>query len=156
MNVLMVCTGNTCRSPMAAGALKSLLFDRGITNIRVQSGGVGWAVGSRATDNAIKAAAASGVDISSHRSRSIGEEDLEWAVVVLTMTAFHWYAVTDMTDKDRVWTLTGFPDEAMGPDIDDPIGGSLEVYQQTYQEIERELIRLVPVLEEMAQARSSA
>lgn len=69
--ILFVCTGNTCRSPMAEGIFKKMLADRGVNGVECSSAGLFAMTGDSACDNAVKAAERFGVDISAHRARRI-------------------------------------------------------------------------------------
>jgi protein-tyrosine-phosphatase len=84
MNILFVCTGNTCRSPMAEGLFKDMLKKNNIDNIRVSSAGISVFPGEQANEKAIKALKEKGIDIRSHRARQAIEEidkaDLIWAM----------------------------------------------------------------------------
>src|SRR5699024_8100987 len=83
MNILFVCTGNTCRSPMAAALLKDKM-----PNINVQSAGIFASVGNRANKNAIKVLQERNIDFT-HKAQQVTEELLQWANLVLTMTIQH-------------------------------------------------------------------
>ena len=71
MNLLFVCTGNTCRSPMAEGLFKKMLAEKNIDNVDCSSAGLFAMTGDEVTDNSVKACERFGVDISSHRARRI-------------------------------------------------------------------------------------
>jgi protein-tyrosine phosphatase len=92
--ILVVCTGNTCRSPMAAALLGHHLAARGAP-LRVESAGtLGWS-GRPATPSAVAAVADRGVELQHHRSRSLRDaaDDLRAASLVLAMTRVHAGAV---------------------------------------------------------------
>ncbi|HHZ01170.1 MAG TPA: low molecular weight protein arginine phosphatase, partial [Tissierellia bacterium] len=69
MNILFVCTGNTCRSPMAEGLFKDMLRKNNIENIKVSSAGLSVFPGEHVNEKAIRALKEKGIDISSHRAR---------------------------------------------------------------------------------------
>ena len=85
--ILLVCTGNICRSPIAEGFLQQLLDDRGIDGVAVESAGVSGLSGYPADPEAVRAAAEQGVDISRHRARRVRPAMVETADLVLAMTS---------------------------------------------------------------------
>lgn len=84
MNILFVCTGNTCRSPMAEALLKHQL-----PNVNVQSAGVFAGDNHPANQNAIDVLRKKQVELNNHRSQSTTETLLDWADIILTMTTQH-------------------------------------------------------------------
>jgi protein-tyrosine phosphatase len=103
--VLVVCTGNVCRSPIAEGLLRAAFAERlGPDAPEVTSAGtMGW-TGSGADPSSIRAAAERGVDISSHRAREVSEEDVAGADVVVAMAPEHARAFTREAGS-RIFTL---------------------------------------------------
>ncbi|HEX2088412.1 MAG TPA: hypothetical protein VHI54_00560 [Actinomycetota bacterium] len=85
--ILVVCTGNICRSPIAEGFLRQLLQDRGIDGVSVESAGVSGLRGYPADPEAVRATAEQGVDISRHRARRVNPKMIAAADLVLAMTA---------------------------------------------------------------------
>jgi protein-tyrosine phosphatase len=106
MNVLVVCTANQCRSPMAAALLDRALAERGAP-ARVQSAGTDAIADIPATDDAITVMKGEGLDISAHRSRPVATSEVDAADVVVTMTRAH---LRDLATRSpatfpRVFTL---------------------------------------------------
>ncbi|MGP4072324.1 low molecular weight protein arginine phosphatase [Piscibacillus sp. B03] len=139
--VLFVCTGNTCRSPMAEAILKHKR-----PNLEVQSAGIFAGLGQEANPKAVEALSEKGIECS-HRSQPLTDDLLDWADVILTMTATHKLNIEMDYPKYRkkVFTLKEFTrreDEDLNPDIADPIGLSNETYKQTLEEIEKYIDRI--------------
>jgi len=106
--VLVVCTGNVCRSPVAEGLLRAAMQARfGGSAPTVASAGVAGWEGSKAEANSIEALAERGIDISSHRGRRLAEPDIAEAVVVIAMAYEHRESVVTLTPRaiDRTFTL---------------------------------------------------
>lgn len=130
MNIVFVCTGNTCRSPMAAAIARDLLshMDTGGLEVVVRSAGVGAHSGFPATREAVEALQRLGVDPGSHASCGLSREAIAQADRVYTMTRSHLEAARaiDRSAADRIELL-----DLSGRDIPDPIGLSQDVYDQT-------------------------
>ncbi|MAE62551.1 MAG: threonylcarbamoyl-AMP synthase [Planctomycetaceae bacterium] len=120
--VLFVCSGNTCRSPMAAALARTDLND---PRIDVISAGVFAGSGSPMSDDARRAVEQLGVDPGAHRSQALTPELLAQADVVFGMTQSHVAAAHQMSpaSADKIKLL-----DADGADIDDPIGAGLDMY----------------------------
>jgi protein-tyrosine phosphatase len=98
--VLMVCTGNICRSPMAEVLLARRLRDRGLSTA-VQSAGLGALVGCPADPIACALMSARGLDLGSHRARQLTREMIRGADLVLTMEAGQQRAVEELDASAR-------------------------------------------------------
>jgi protein-tyrosine phosphatase len=149
LRILFVCTGNTCRSPMAAAIARRLLAERigchpddlEARGIVLESAGTFGGAGA-ASEHAVTVVAKRGGDLSDHRSRALSPEMLRSADHVFAMTRAHRDAALSMEPSvaDRVSVLAG------DMDINDPAGGSLQDYQAAADAIERALrVRLEEV-----------
>ena len=136
--ILFVCTGNTCRSPMAEGALRSLLEKTHAGKVEVASAGTAAAAGFPATMYAIEAAKIWDVDISGHHSRPLTSALIDKADLILAMTSDHYREIVRMK-KDaagKTFLLKNFPEPGEnGEPVVDPIGQSLDRYNETFLEI---------------------
>ncbi|MBZ4665200.1 low molecular weight protein arginine phosphatase [Mahella sp.] len=148
-SILFVCSGNTCRSPMAQAMAEAMFreADSGLEAIKVMSAGVAAMDGQPASANAIEVMREMGMDISRHRSRELNAELVAQADLILTMTLQHKRHVLMMFPEsyDKVFTLKEYAD-CGSSDIPDPFGGSLEDYKESADEIRQALSRLVEKL----------
>jgi len=135
--ILLVCTGNICRSPLAAALLQRALTDRGIEGMDVSSAGTGAWDGAPVSEGAYLVGLERGLDLSAHRARLLTRELIEEADLVLTMARHHRARVDELGGEGRVFVLGEYAgregDEA---EVSDPFGGDLEVYRDTCVELE--------------------
>jgi protein-tyrosine-phosphatase len=135
--VLMVCTGNICRSPMAEGIFRQLLTDA--TQVRVSSAGTHALIGNLATDFAVIAASENGIDISAHRARLLDVELVRESGLIFCMEPFHVEQVLELDPSavSKTYNLAEFA--ANGErlkQIADPYGCSLREYRSCFADIE--------------------
>lgn len=129
--VLMVCTGNICRSPMAAGLARNFLPHSLQGRVQITSAGVSALHGNPAEPNARAAMSEMGIDISSHRARLITGELAGKVDLILTMEIMQRDVVRRMLfwKKAKVRLLTDYCPQPHEPEIKDPYGGPLQAYQ---------------------------
>ena len=142
MRVLFVCTGNTCRSPLAEGYFRRLTRNAGISDaIEVASAGTSAMEGAPPSPQAVAAAESAGFDISSLRSAPLTPEEIERADLIVPMTVSHEAVVLSIAPgaAGKTRRLGEFAD---GGDIGDPFGGSLAVYQACFDGMRPALERL--------------
>ncbi len=124
---VFVCTGNTCRSPMAEGLFREYLKSKNTDGIEVSSAGLACFSGDEPCKNAVTAAAELSADISSHRSRALTAYDFTENTYFLCMTEVHENIIKKAFPNAKTRVL----------DIPDPYGGSLETYRKTALEIQK-------------------
>jgi len=152
----MVCTGNTCRSPMAAAALRSALGPEA-SRIDVDSAGTAAWEGQPATRWAVEVAARAGIDLNEHRSRRATPDLVRAADWVLVMERAHLASVRALgAEPDHSHVLSEWPG-AGEPDLPivDPFGGSLEAYEECWRRIRRHTERAAGQLIESLRSRSA-
>lgn len=148
IQILFVCTGNTCRSPMAEGLLRKRLAERGRDDFQVGSAGIGAAEAYPAADGAYLVALEGGVDLSEHRSRRLTSEMIDSAEIVLAMSREHKAVVEAMHPGGNVRLLGDFAGRSRGNvEVADPYGGDLETYREAWDELSALVENLMERLE---------
>lgn len=140
MRILIVCAGNTCRSPMAAGLLKKLAESRRLT-LEVRTAGLAHHPGGRVAENATKVMAEIGVDISFEYSKPVTGEALSWADLVVALQGNH-----------AAHLIEEFPNTAskvrvLEADVPDPYRQPVSVYRATRDSLQHFLEPLVDTLD---------
>ena len=138
--VMFVCTGNTCRSPMAEFIFKGKLKAAGIKNIKVSSAGISAADGEKMSDNALAVLKENKVRTYAFTSRALTPELIAQQNLIVAVTARHKAALYGFTNVYTLAELTG------APDVFDPYGGDINEYRATYKALDAALNQLLAVL----------
>lgn len=136
LEILFVCTGNTCRSPMAAALLNDKAQKRGLP-IHASSAGLAAFTGDSASENAIKVMKEIGVDISSHRATRLSIYAIDSSDVVVCMSRSHKAALPDLK---KIITFKN--------DVTDPYASDVDVYRNCRDELSHSIDELIETLSE--------
>lgn len=154
INILFVCTGNLCRSPMAEYLLRSRLNEN--QHWIISSAGLSAANGLPASQTAIEVMAKTGIDLKPHRSQALTKDMVAEAAIILVMTNAHVMELKKRfpSARDRVHLLASFGKNTQ-KEICDPIGCAAEVYDRTLQEITAGIEGLIPYLESYEKSKKT-
>ncbi len=139
MNVLVVCGGNTCRSPMAAGLLRVMTKSVGIL-AEVESAGLAHHPNGQVAGKAIEAMREIGIDISDDYSKPVSPELLQWADIVVAVEQRHADHIVEEYPRLTVRII------CLEPDVPDPYNGDLPEYRETRDLLKRLLPKVVSSL----------
>lgn len=143
--VLFVCTGNTCRSPMAEALMRRRFADKlgcppeDLENrgLMILSAGISAMAGGKASPEAVNVMTERGLDLASHESQPLGERLVRFADLMLTMTRGHREAILAQWPNAAGRTQVLCRDKS---DVADPIGGPIEAYRRCADQIDQEII----------------
>lgn len=144
MQILFVCTGNTCRSPLAEAIARKAARDRALPNVRVVSAGTSACADSPASDGSLLVAMENGLDLADHRAQQLSPELVGESTLIFTMGPHHLERVDVLGGIGKSWLLTAFVNgEGDAWPVSDPFGGDLEGYRATFGELDREVQRIM-------------
>ena len=156
-HILVVCTANICRSPMAAGLLHHALAAQPepLRSLKVVSAGIAARSGDRVSENSVLAMRKAGIDIASHRSRPVTQDLLDGALAVLCMTESHRTMIRLQGEPPPVHLhlFREFLPPPADQEIPDPYGGTLKTYEQCRDEMVDAIPSLVAHLRTLLPAK---
>lgn len=143
-HIVLVCTGNICRSPMAEGILRDSLSPKALSLATVSSAGTGAMARLPASEHSVTVCAEQGIDIASHRSRPLSRYLIEESDLVLGMEECHSTGALSLAPElaDRIHVLESYgagDETAPVTGVPDPIGGSLEEYRSSFSRIQQQI-----------------
>jgi protein-tyrosine-phosphatase len=147
-NLLFVCSGNTCRSPMAEAITRGLLRERGWTHVDVRSAGTGASAGAAASSQAVDVAREHDLDLAAHSSQPLTPELVRWADLILAMGPGHISMVQQLGGAQKAALVTDFVQGVgAGVAVADPFGGDHDSYRETFAQLSDAVAALLERLE---------
>ncbi len=155
--ILIVCTANICRSPMAEGLLRHALAGQPepLRSLDIVSAGVAARGGERVSENSVLALKKVGIDIVHHVSRPLTQQMLDEAVAVLCMTESHRAMIRHQASPvpKNLFLFREFMPQLGNKEIPDPYGGPLRVYEASRDEMVEAIPSLIEKLKTLVAER---
>jgi len=155
MNILFVCTANITRSAMSAAIFKKMVSDKGLWDLfLVDSAGTEALYEMPSDETTVDVCKGHDIDISAHRGQQVTHAMVNDASLILCMAEPHQRIIRGIFPQweRKILLLKEFGRDDVLPDpsVSDPTGRSKKKYEKCFQELETEIIRIFPLLEEMA------
>jgi protein-tyrosine-phosphatase len=143
MRILFVCTGNTCRSALAEALARRVIVERALADVDVHSAGTSAWDGAPASDGALLVGLERSLDLSQHRAQTLTRDLVGDSDLVLAMGPHHLERIEALGGSGRSYLITDFASRGTSArPVNDPIGGELELYRATADELEQEIRRV--------------
>jgi protein-tyrosine-phosphatase len=145
IRVLFVCSGNTCRSPLAEVLSRRVAEELGLDSVEIRSAGTSAGSGLGASGGALRAAGRHGLSLEGHSSTPLSRELVEWADWIFAMGSGHLLGLEALGAESKAVLLGAFATEegldgvgpeGIPPEVPDPFGGDDAVYEETYLTLE--------------------